>query len=76
MAATARAANNQALIYYEDYGVSNIAQYLAIAVAILSLLLFLAGFLGGRLISLECLALVQLTFLCLLTIEDLSATLN
>ena len=76
MGVSAVAANNQALVFYEDYGMASIAQYLAIAVAILSLLMFFAGFFGGRLIGLECLGLVQLTFICLLTVEDLSATLN
>ena len=76
MGASAVAANNQALIYYEDYGIAKIAQYMVIAICVLSILMFFAGLYGGRLIGLEYLALVQLTFLSLLTVEDLSATLN
>ena len=52
VAATARADNNAALVYYEDYGIAKIAKYLAIAVGILGVLLFSAGLFGGRLIGL------------------------
>ena len=78
VAAAAKASNNAALVFYEDseYGMAKIAQYLAIGLGVAALLLFVAGLFGGRLIGLECLALVQLSFLCLLSLEDLSATLS
>jgi len=63
-----RAANNAALLFYEDYGTSNIVKYLAITTAVLAVLLFLAAFFGGRLVALECLAVVQLTFMGLLSV--------
>ena len=78
VAAAAKASNNAALVFYEDseYGMAKIVIYLAIMLAVAALLLFLAGLFGGRLIGLECLALVQLSFLSLLSVEDLSATLS
>lgn len=44
--------------------------------AILSIFFIVAGLFGGRLIGLECSGLIQLTFVCLLTLEDLSPTLS
>ena len=54
VAAAAKASNNAALVFYEDseYGMASIVKYLAIALAVTALLLFLAGLFGGRLIGL------------------------
>ena len=63
-----KAANNAALLFYDSYGISNIVKYLAITIALLAILLFLAGFFGGRLIALESMGVIQLTFIGLLSI--------
>ena len=47
---------------------AKIIKYLSFAVAALSLLLFIAGYFGAKLIALECLAVVQLTALLVLTL--------
>lgn len=52
------------------------AKYLSIALGVAAVLMTVAGLLGGRLIGLECSAVIQLTFLCLLTLEDLSPSLD
>jgi hypothetical protein len=70
--------NNAALAYYDDssYGLANITKYLATFLAVLSVLFTFAGLFGGRIIGLECSGVIQLTFVCLLTLEDLSPTLS
>jgi hypothetical protein len=70
--------NNAALVYYEDseYMMATIAKYLAIGIGITAVLFTIAGLFGGRLIGLECSGVIQLTFICLLTQENLSATLT
>jgi len=70
--------NNLALVYYKDshYTLANIAKYVAIFLGATSVFFTFAGLFGGRLIGLECSGVIQLAFLCLLTLEDLSPTLD
>jgi hypothetical protein len=46
----------------------------SMAVSILALAFFILGFYSGKLIALECITVFQLTFLSLLTIENISPT--
>lgn len=66
----ATASNNQALVYYTDdnYQLANVVKYLALACSACALLFLLIGVVTGRLIGLECAALIQLTFISLLTL--------
>ena len=42
-------------------------KYLAIGLGVIGIVFFFIGLFGGRLIGLECLGLIQLTFVCLLS---------
>ena len=68
--APALSTNNVALVYYQDsdYSIAKAVKYLSISVGIISVLFIIAGLFGGRLIALECSAVIQLTFICLLTL--------
>jgi hypothetical protein len=74
--ASTKATNNAALIYYDSYGMADVVKYLSIFIGVAALLMFAAGFFGGRLIGLECMAVIQLSYMMLLTVEDLSASLS
>lgn len=47
-------------------------EYLALGTSCLALVLFILGYFSGKLIGLECITVFQLTFLSLLTFENLS----
>lgn len=66
--------NNLALGVYsdEDYTHSNTVGYIATALAALGVGLFILGYFSGKLVGLECVTVLQLSFLSLLTCEDLS----
>jgi hypothetical protein len=66
--------NNLALGVYSDdeYAQSSIVANVAMAVSAAAAALFLLGYLSGKLIGLECVTVFQLTFLSLLTCENLS----
>jgi len=49
---------------------------IALILTCLALLLFLLGYFSGKLVGLELITIFQLTFLSLLTIDNLSPTLN
>jgi hypothetical protein len=72
----ASTSNNQALVYYSDpdYGLAKIAEYVALLLAICALLMLLIGLFGGKLIGLECAGVIQLSFISLLSMTDLSPT--
>ncbi|MCB0369344.1 MAG: hypothetical protein KDD45_07790 [Bdellovibrionales bacterium] len=78
VSAQAKASNNAALVYYseEDYAMANIAKYLAMFLGVCSVIFFMIGLFGRRLICLECLAAIQVSFLSLLTLEDLSPSFS
>lgn len=50
--ASTKATNNAALIYYDSYGMADIVKYLSILIGVLGILIFAAGFFGGRIIGL------------------------
>ncbi len=64
------ALNNLSLDFFsaDTYIIARVLKYLCFAVTALSLLLFFAGYFGAKLVALECLALVQLTALLVLTL--------
>jgi hypothetical protein len=66
----ATASNNQALVYYSDdnYQLANIVKYLSLACSGCAILFLLIGVITGKLIGLECAALIQLSFISLLTL--------
>lgn len=66
--------NNLSLEVYSDdiYSNAKLLEYLAMGSSVLALVLFLFGYFSGKLIGLECVTVFQLTFLSLLTFEDLS----
>lgn len=70
----ATAANNQAFVYYsdEDYQTAKIVKYLSLVCSVFAILLLLIGLFGGRLIGLECAAVIQLTFVSLISVENIS----
>jgi hypothetical protein len=69
--------NNESLQFYPDltYSFAQAINDLSIFVAALSLLLFFGGYLGGKLIAIECLAVVQLSGLLLLTQDNMPPTI-
>jgi hypothetical protein len=68
--------NNQALYVYPDstYNLAKVIDYLSPVVAGASLLLFIFGYFGCKLQSLEGVAVVQLAALLLMTIKDMGPT--
>ena len=50
-------------------------QYFSLAISILSLLMLLLGFIGGKIIVLEYIGVLQLTCICLIDVVDSSPTL-
>lgn len=51
---------------------ASIIKYMAIGASSIALLLAFLGLIAGRLVGLECLAVLQLSFLSLLTLTDVS----
>jgi hypothetical protein len=68
--------NNQAIYAYSDniYSIASIVKYLSYFVAGVSLLFFIAGYFGGKLQSLEGIAVIQLAALLLVTLKDMGPT--
>ena len=68
--------DNEALYYYEDssYAMAKGVEYLSIGIAAISVLLFFLGYFGCKLQTIECIAVVQLAALLVLTIENMSPT--
>jgi hypothetical protein len=66
--------NNLALGVYSDsdYKQSKIVDYIALALSSLAVLMFLLGYLSGKLVGLECVTVFQLAFFSLLTCDNLS----
>lgn len=50
-------------------------QYFSLAVSFLSILMILLGFVGGKIIVLEYIGILQLTCICLIDVSDSSPTL-
>lgn len=65
-----RAQNNLLLRSFSEtaYNVAEVVKFLSIIVSAFALLIFLAGYLGAKLISLECIALVQISGLLLVVL--------
>jgi hypothetical protein len=68
--------NNLALQYYSPpiYALADGVEYLCFGLAIAALLMLLLGLIGGKLTVLEHLAVLQLTYLCVITVQDASPT--
>lgn len=62
------------MVYYseQEYLVADVVKYMALLACSISLLFMVLGFIGGRLIGLECMATIQLSFLSLLTLAEVS----
>lgn len=58
----------------EEYSMATIVRYISTGLAVAGVLLFILGFVGGKLVGLEFVAIIQLTFLSLLTLHKLSPT--
>jgi hypothetical protein len=68
--------NNLALQYYSPptYALADGVEYICLGLAIAALLMLLLGLIGGKLTVLEHLAVLQLTYLCVITVQDASPT--
>ena len=68
--------NNQALFLYSDstYTLAKAVEYLSFGIAAASLLLFVVGYFGSKLQSLEANAVVQLAALLIVTVENTGPT--
>ena len=68
--------NNESLELFSDstYVLAKAVKYLSIAVSALSLLLFVAGYFGAKLIAIECIAVVQLSAMLLFSLENMPPT--
>ena len=68
--------NNQAVATYSEstYELASALEYVCLATGALSLFLLFLGAFGGRLIALEAVSVVQLSYLSLLRLEDMSCT--
>lgn len=73
-----RTQNNRILYYFPTvtYALAQTAQYLSMAVAVLSVLLFAAGYFGAKLQALEAVAVVQISALLLFTADNTGPTYN
>jgi hypothetical protein len=62
------------MVYYseQEYFVADVVKYMALLACSISLLFMVLGLIGGRLIGLECMATIQLSFLSLLTLTEVS----
>jgi hypothetical protein len=70
--------NNLKLNFYESsvYALAATVEAIAIVTAIVSLLLFVAGYFEAKLIALECAATVQLSSLLLFTLQKVNPTFH
>jgi hypothetical protein len=66
--------NNLSIQYYGDgvYVAASVLQYISIAIAVLSLIFFIMGYFGPKLIALECSVVVQISSILLLSLKNLS----
>ncbi|CAM6000094.1 unnamed protein product [Sphagnum balticum] len=71
-----KAANNEALVYYPEsaYQLAKIVKYLSLAAGVLAFLFIIAGYFGGRLVGLEASGVIQLAFISLLGMRNMSPT--
>ena len=69
--ATLESENNLAMHYYTpwEYQVASIIEILSIIVSAVSILMFFVGFLGGKLIVIEFVGIIQLCWLSLITVK-------
>lgn len=72
------ASNNQKLSYYEDnvYEKAKIIEMLSTIIGYLSLILMIIGLIVGKLIVIEALAVIQISFMSLITLTNLSPTFS
>ena len=68
--------NNEALYYYSGYyyTIGKIVKYLSLVIAVVSIILLILGYFGCKLLSIECIAVVQLAGLLLVTIDNMGST--
>jgi hypothetical protein len=68
--------NNLALQYYPAsvYGLAAFLKYFASFLSCVGLLMLIIGYLGGKLIVLEHIAVLQVAYLCLETVHNASPT--
>jgi hypothetical protein len=66
--------NNLSLYAFSEkhYIVALAAKYISFSIAALSLILFVAGYFGAKLTAIECLGVVQVSALLLLTLKNMS----
>jgi len=66
--------NNQAAYFYDNftYTLAGIISKLALAVGILSLLLFFLSMISGKMIGVEMMAVLQITFFSLITLTEMN----
>lgn len=54
------------------YSLTQVSKYLSFGVSGIALLLFLVGYFGAKLVALESIAVVQLSALLMVSLEDMS----
>lgn len=70
--------DNQALVVYnqDTYSLSSTVKYVAFGIGGLGLFVSFLALIGGRLIGLETVAIIQITFFSLITLDKMSPTVS